>query len=52
MEIFNITNHQFRKMNEYIPNNDINHMECTLYLLSNKNQWKKEYKLFKKFFDS
>ena len=33
MKVMNITNHQFRKMNEYIPNNGIGHMECTLYLL-------------------
>lgn len=49
MKVMNITNHQFRKMDEYIPNNDIKHMECTLYLLSEKNKWNKKYKLFKKF---
>lgn len=49
MKVLNITNHQFRKMNEYVPNNDIKHMECTLYLLKEKNKWNSNYKLFKKF---
>jgi len=49
MKVMNITNHQFRKMNEYIPNNGIGHMECTLYLLKEKNKWNRKYKLFKKF---
>lgn len=49
MEIINISKHQFRKMNEYKPNNEINNMECSLYLLKNKNKWNAHYKLFKKF---
>lgn len=49
MQIMNISNHQFRKMKEYIPNDGIGHMECTLYLLKERNRWNKNYKLFKKF---
>lgn len=49
MQIMNISNHQFRKMKEYIPNDDIEHMECTLYLLKERSKWNKNYKLFKKF---
>lgn len=49
MQIMNISNHQFHKMKEYIPNDGIGHMECTLYLLKEKNKWNKNYKLLKKF---
>ena len=49
MQIMNISNHQFRKMKEYVPDNGIGHMECKLYLLKDKDKWNKNYKLFKKF---
>lgn len=49
MQIMNISNHQFRKMKEYIPDNGIGHMECNLYLLNSKEKWNKNYKIFKKF---
>ena len=49
MQIMNISNHQFRKMKEYVPDNEIGHMECKLYLLKDKDKWNKNYKLFKKF---
>lgn len=49
MKITNISNHEFRKIKQYIPDNGIGNMECTLYILKSKNRWNKDYKLFKKF---
>lgn len=49
MEIYDISKREFKKMQQYIPNNGINNMECTLYILNNKEKWNKTYKLFKKF---
>ncbi len=48
MKVIEISNHKFKKLKRYIPNN-INNMECELYLLKDKESWNTKYKLFKKF---
>lgn len=48
MKVIEISNHKFKKLKRYIPNN-INSMECELYLLKDKESWNTKYKLFKKF---
>lgn len=49
MRIINISNHQFRKMQQYIPDTGTGNMECELYLLKEKYKWIAKSKLYKKF---
>lgn len=49
MQVINISNHQFRKMKQYVPYNGIGNMECKLYLLKDKYNWINKPKLYKKF---